>query len=284
MTATTVANVKCRIGEGVLYHPDETAVYWVDIPTGELYRYTPSTDEYEICRSGGPIGGFTFQEDGSVLLFGSEGQVTVWEDGESETVIDGILDEPGMRFNDVVADPAGRVFAGTMTDDDHTVGRLYRLDRDGTIVELESNVELPNGMGFAPDLETFYLVETNTNTIYAYDYDVESGDITNRSIFSRPDAEWGYDGLTVDSDGGVWVGLWGGGAVVRLTPAGELDASITIPAENVTTLSFGGDEYQTAYVTSATYEAPLTDERAGHLFAVETEYVGRPEYYSRVRV
>lgn len=283
MEPRVAARVPSWIGEGALYHPDQEAVYWVDIPPGDLYRYDPATDDHELLHTDPPIGGFTFQADGSVLYFGGEGRVRIWDDGETESVREDIEGEEGMRFNDVIADPEGRVFAGTMTDADHSVGRLYRIDTDGSVARLEDEIQLPNGMGFSPDEETFYLVETNTNTIYRYDYDGATGDLSNREVFARADAEWGYDGLTVDADGGVWTGLWGGSAVVRHTPDGEIDERVDVPAEHVTTLSFGGDAYETAYVSSATYEAPVTDAKAGRLFAVETDHRGRPEHYSDVR-
>jgi D-xylonolactonase len=282
MVPTVAAEVKCRIGEGVLFHPDEGTVYWVDIPTGELYRYDPAIDDYAVIHADPPIGGFTFQSDGSILLFGAEGRITRWKDGETSTLVDRIKGEEQMRFNDVIADPEGRVFAGTMTDSDHTVGRLYRLDTDGSVTKLEESIELPNGMGFSPDTETFYFVETNTNTIYHYDYEAETGELSNREVFSRRDGEGNYDGLTVDAGGGVWTGLWNGGAIVRHTLDGRIDKRIDLPAMNITTLSFGGEEYRTVYVISATYEAELSDTDAGRLFQIEPGAEGKPEYYSSV--
>ncbi|NGM70364.1 SMP-30/gluconolactonase/LRE family protein [Natronolimnobius sp. AArcel1] len=282
MASTIVPSVRCRIGEGVLVHPERDDVYWLDIPTGELYRYDPATGNHDRFQMEPPVGGFTFQEDGSILLFGSGGRIIRWNDGETSVVVDGIEAEAGMRFNDVIADPRGRVFVGSMTDDDHSLGRLYRLDTDETMTQLEEGIELPNGMGFSPDAETFYLAETNTNRIYAYDYEVETGDLSNRRVFSERNERGNYDGLTVDSEGGVWVGLWDGGSVVRLTSDGQPEERLEVPAQNITTLSFGGEDRRTAYVNSASFEAPLSDVAAGHLFALEMPVSGSAEYYSDV--
>lgn len=282
MVSTIATGIKCRIGEGVLYHPDEEAVYWVDIPTGEVYRYDPTTAEYEVIDVEAPIGGFTFQADGSLLLFGAEGRILNWNDGETSVVVDGLEGEGGMRFNDVIADPEGRVFAGTMSDDDHSIGRLYRVDTDGTVTSIEDRIELPNGLGFSPDEETLYLAETNTNRIYAYDYDAETGALSDRRLFSEREAQGNYDGLTVDTEGGVWVGLWDDGALIRLTTAGELDERIELPARNVTTLSFGGDDFETAYVTSASFDTDLADREAGRIFRLEMPVAGKPEHYSTI--
>lgn len=284
MAEVIAPSIKCRIGEGALYHPDQRAVYWVDIPTGELYRYDLDSEDYEWLPTDQTVGGFTFQADGSVLLFGPEGKISAWDEGHITSVVDQINDEENMRFNDVIADSNGRVFAGTMADNDHSIGRLYRIETDGTTTQLENGVQLPNGMGFSPDDNNFYLVETNTNSIYQYDYNAETGALSNKQVFSRPNAEWNYDGLTVDESGYIWVGLWGGSAVARLNDEGNVENVFEVPAENITTLTFGGEDYQTAYVTSASYDAPLTDVDAGRLFRIKTDVRGRPENYSRIQL
>ena len=276
-----IADTSCTIGEGVLYHPDERAVYWIDIPSGEVFRHRPNEAGFEILRRGNPIGGFTFEADGSLLFFGDNGAVTRWtEQGESPVADFDI--RTGRRFNDVIADRQGRVFAGTMDENDHSVGALYRLDPGGELTELESDIALPNGMGFSTDFCKFYLVETDSNTIYAYEYDEASGGISNREILSQRDSPDKYDGLTVDTEGYLWVGLWNGAAIERLTPDGEVDTHTGLPATNVTTLAFGGPNYQTAFISTAALDAPEADEYPGALMSVQTHAKGRPESFSRI--
>jgi D-xylonolactonase len=279
-----LADIGCEVGEGVLWHPDETRVYWTDIPSGNLYRYDPEPGAHERLYDGETVGGFTFQNDGSLLLCMTEGTVKTWRDGDLETVIDGLPGEAGMRFNDVIADPAGRVFCGTMDTDDPSVGRLYRIDTDGTVTTVLDPVGLPNGMGFTPDRERLYLTESNANTIHRFDYDEETGELSNRQVFTEFDGENGmYDGLTVDADGGVWSALWGGGALVRHAPDGGIERRLPVPATNVTSLTFGGPAFRDVYISSATLEAPPDEPHAGGLFHTNVDVRGTSEFTSKVQ-
>ncbi len=129
---STFADYACHTGENPLWHPDEGCVYWVDIPAGKLFRYYPDSGRHEMCWQGdAAVGGFTIQADGALLLFMARGAVKVWRDGRIvDTVIAEIPDERETRFNDVIADPAGRVICGTMPTTSRPA-RLYRLDTDG---------------------------------------------------------------------------------------------------------------------------------------------------------
>ena len=129
MQPELIADYECTVGEGPLWHPDENCVYWVDIANGRLFRYEAGTGMHEQVYEGDAIGGFTIQDDGALLLFMARGAVKIWRGGELSTVLDEIPDERETRFNDVFADPEGRVFCGTMPAP-HRGGRLYRLDPD----------------------------------------------------------------------------------------------------------------------------------------------------------
>lgn len=277
-------NQRCVVGEGPLWHPDDGRIYWTDNVAGEMYRHDPGTGETDRFYEGDIVAAFTIQPDGSLLLFGEEGRVTHWDDGETRAVIDGIPQEAGMRFNDVTADPRGRVFCGTMDDDDPSAGRLYRLDTDGSITEVVASVELANGMGFTPDREGLYLTESNANTIHAFRYEASTGAIGDRTVFSERAGPGMYDGLTVDAEGGVWSALWDHGALVRHDPGGTVRRTIELPPRNVTSLTFAGPEFTTAYVTSAAEGADSDDETAGALFRVTPGVAGVPEFRSDVAV
>ena len=281
--ATAVVDGRFEIGEGPLWHVADERLYWTDIPAGHLHRYDPETGDVERFYEGESVGGFTIQSDGSLALFLTEGHVAVLRDGDMETVIDGIAGEEGMRFNDVIADPQGRVFAGTMDMDDFSVGRLYRIDPDGTITEVVESLELPNGMGFTPDRSGLYLTESNANVIHRYDYDEETGEISDPETFAElPDGEGMYDGLTVDSEGRVWSALWEGNAVVRHDEDGGIAERFDIPAEFVTAPTFGGESLADMYVTSAAIDADPEDEHAGALFRLDPGVDGTPEFTSEL--
>ena len=132
MSVQILTSLRSELNEGPLWHADHQVVYFVDIESGSLYRFDPSTTQTDKVLSGPKIGGFTIQEDGSLLLFRENGEVVNWYGSELKVVIAEIPDEVGTRFNDVNADPAGRVFCGMMPNADR-LGRLYRLDRDGSI-------------------------------------------------------------------------------------------------------------------------------------------------------
>lgn len=275
---------RCTVGEGPLWHSDDGRVYWTDNVEGAMYRYDPETGDTERFYEGDVVGAFTIQADGSLLLFMEEGRVAHWDGGDVTDVIDGVSQEAGMRFNDVIADPRGRVFCGTMDDDDPSAGRLYRLDTDGSITEVLERVELANGMGFTPDREGLYLTESNTNTIHEFRYEASTGGLGERETFSVRSGPGMYDGLTVDASGSVWSALWDHGALVRHDPEGRLQRTIEVPTRNVTSLTFAGPEFTTAYVTTAAKGADEDDEGAGALFRIEPGVEGVAEFRSKVSV
>ncbi len=278
-----IADARCQIGENPLWHADEKRLYWVDIPAGRLLRFDPAGGGFDIaCESTDAIGGFTIQRDGSILLFGARGAVTLLKDGKMTAVIEELPQERDSRFNDVIADPEGRVFCGTMSSESHP-GRLYRLDTDGSVEVMAEGIGTSNGMGFSPQLDVFYHTDTRAQTIYICDYRRESGDISGRRPFLRPDGPGRPDGMTIDRDGFVWSAFWDGGRVARYTPEGTEDMRIELPARKVTSVTFGGNDYCDMYITTAGGERRNTEgEGAGALFRVRPGVCGAPEFRSNV--
>lgn len=282
-----IVDERCTVGEGPLWHPDHELLYWVDIPGGHLFRYDPATGEYEHAVSNDrQLGGFTIEADGTLLLFQGGGAIQRWQAGEGivETIRRHLPDERASRFNDVVADPAGRVFAGTMPTEDR-LGRLYRIDRDGNAAVVERDLAVPNGMDFSRDRSTFYLTVSDEKTIYAYDYDEDTGSLANRRTFVDTGDEAGVpDGLTVDSADHVWSARWDDGGVDRYTPAGTHDRRIDVPPPKASSVTFGGPEYGDLYVTTAVGEGTAADDDsgAGMLYRTRAEVAGVPAFRSRI--
>ncbi len=279
-----IADYQCVIGENPLWHPAEQRLYWIDINTGRLFRFDPASAHHEQCYSGEVMGGFTIQADGTLLLFTTRGVVRLWREGHAAAVIASIPDEIDTRFNDVIADPAGRVFCGTVSAD-YSIGRLYRLDPDGHATRILDGIACPNGMGFTADRRVMYYTASITREIYACDYDVTTGAIANRRLFAPVPADGGMpDGLTVDSEGGVWSARWGGGCVVRYSPDGRELSRILFPTERVSSVTFGGPDYADLYVTTAGgHEKGLLGPSAGALFRVRPGVRGLPEFSSRIK-
>ena len=283
MEPELIADYQCVIGEGPLWHPGERRLYWIDIAKGRIFRYEPATGRHEQCYEGEVIGGFTIQADGALLLFMAKGAVKIWREGTLTTVIDEIPDERASRFNDVIADPAGRVFCGTMPVPDH-LGHLYRLDVDGRLTKLLDGIGTSNGLGFTPDRKQMYYTDTHKHEIYLFDYDQATGAISRQRLFVKvPDGEGGPDGMTVDAEGYIWSARWGGSCLVRYTPEGVEERRIIFPAKKVSSVVFGGDDYADIYVTTAGGDHKDTDgPGAGALFRLRLGIRGVAEFPSRI--
>ena len=286
MEPRVVANVDCATGEGPLWHPEERCLYWVDIPNGHLYRYDPDRGAHTLAFSGPPIGGFTLQEDGSLLLFMARGAVAIWREGRAlEMVLEEIPTMRETRFNDVIADPAGRVFCGTMPRP-NAPALLYRLDPDGALTLILDDVGLSNGMGFTPDRRGMYYTDTRKQKIFLFDYDEATGALANQRVFVDVpvvEGEGHPDGMTVDAEGTVWSARWDGHCLVQVTPGGEEIRRVSFPVPKVSCVTFGGNDYTDMYVTTASVgnrakEGPL----AGSLFHLNLGVRGVPEFRSRI--
>ena len=287
MQPEMIADYQCTTGEGPLWHPLEKRVYWTDIPNGKLFRYDPATGHHEQCYAGDPVGGFTIQSDGALLLFGERGSIAFWRGGAPEYLIRELPGEGDARFNDVIADPEGRVFCGTMSHDSSRSGRLYRLELDGSATQVLDGIGISNGMGFTLDHRQMYYTDSQARKIYVFDYDRVSGALANKRVFvETPQGEGVPDGMTVDASGYVWSARWDGSALYRYAPDGKVAERIAFPAKKVSSVVFGGDDYMDMYVTTALAGHSKADEGAGAgaLFRLRTGVRGVPEFFSRVRI
>jgi len=283
MTHQIAVDHKSVVGECPLWHPFDKKLYWIDIPKGEILRYDPATGNHEKFYSGEVIGGFTIQEDGALLLFLEKCAVKILKEGETSTVIDEIHEELDTRFNDVIADPEGRVFCGTMPAKDHRA-RLYRLDRDGSITKILAGIGISNGMGFTPDRKQMYFTDSTEGKIYLFDYDLKTGEIKNRRVFvTVPKSEGVPDGMTVDKEGCIWSARWGGGCIIRYKPDGGEELRIQFPAKKISSVTFGGKDYKDIYVTTAGGDKREEDgPGAGALFHLNPGVQGVPEFLSKI--
>lgn len=288
MKPELIADLPCHTGENPLWHPTQRRLYWTDIPAGCLFRYDPVTGHSEQCYSGPPVGGFTIQADGALLLFMACGAIARWNDGQVDYLIDEIPAERDNRFNDVIADPLGRVFCGTVsTPAGERPGRLYRLDTDGSLHCLLEGIGISNGMGFTPDHQHFYHTDSAARTIYQFKYHADTGALTHRQQWLRTPRRAGVpDGLTVDAQGYVWSARWDGSALYRYTSANVEQQRIAFPARKVSSLTFGGDDLCDIYVTTALHGGSRLQEGpgAGGLFRLRLGIAGLPEFPSRIRI
>lgn len=278
-----IADYACETGENPLWHPIEKRLYWTDIPTGRLFRYDPTAGIHEQIYKGRPVGGFTFEANGGLLLFRDRGNIALWREGEITELIHEIPAERHSRFNDVIADPCGRVYCGTMSCE-YSKGRLYRFNLDGSLTEIVGEVGCSNGLGFTPDLTSLFYTDSFAREIYRFDYCAEDGTLKNQRLFATIPASDGLpDGLTVDTDGYVWSALWDGSGIVRFDDKGHLEARLNLPTRKVSSLTFGGEGLQNLYVTTAGGHTKQEDGlTAGALFRIRGVANGRPEFFSRI--
>lgn len=285
MQPEIVADHQCHNAEGPLWHPQEQVLYWTDIPRGQLYRYDPATNISACIYETESIGGFTFQEDGALLLFKNRGAIETWQEGAINTLIDELAEESDGRFNDVIADPAGRVFCGTMPTANHP-GRLYRLDTDGTLTKVLDDVGISNGLGFTPDHKQMYYTDTTKLTIYLFDYDQTTGALSNPSTFLRtPEGEGFPDGMTVDAEGLVWSARWDGHHLFRYDTQGQERLRVELPAKKVSCVTFGGPDYTDIYISTAGGDNRAEEgPGAGAVFRLNLGIKGRAEFFSKVTI
>ena len=279
-----IADYACHTGENPLWHMLEKRLYWCDNPNGRIFRFDPSTGNHEQCYEGRTVGGFTIQSDGSLLLFMDRGTVAIWQNGELTEINPEIEAEKNSRFNDVIADPRGRVFCGTMSSS-QSKGRLYRLDVDGSLHVLLTDIGCSNGMAFTLDQKGFYYTDSVAREIYLFDYNVEDGSLSKKRVFACFGESDGMpDGATTDADGRLWSALWNGACIVRLLPNGQIDKRIPLPTRKISSLTFGGEQYGDIYITTAGGNTKHEDgPLAGALFRLKTQLRGLPEFFSRVR-
>lgn len=254
------------LGEGPFWDATAARLSWVDISRGELWWADLGPDgapRHPTRAFGGPVattlgvavpgtgGGWTCGADGAVLLLDDEGSVLDRLGLEPETV----------RMNDGACDPAGRFWVGSKAHDNASgAGSLFRVDLDGTVTRVLRGLTIANGLGWSPDGTTMYVTDSAAGAVDAYAYDVDTGELgPSRPLLRLPAAEGAPDGLTVDADGYLWVAVWGGGAVRRYAPDGNLQSGLRVAASHVTSCTFVGSSLTDLVVTTARDE--LTAEQ-----------------------
>jgi len=277
----TVLNVQNILGEGPLWHPDEQALYWVDIEGHRFHRLTPATGQHEVFEVGLPVGALAFRQIGGLILATKNG-FAYWDEDQQtpEFFNNPEADKTEARFNDGAVDRQGRFWAGTLGDGSNN--NLYRLDPDGSLHTMETGLTTSNGIAWSPDNKTMYFTDSMPRMIYAYDFDAATGAIENRRPFIHtPDEPGVPDGLTVDHEGFIWSARWGGWKIIRYDPDGKVEREIQVPAQRPTSCTLGGPDLNELYVTSAStgidWLERVKQPEAGNLFRIHVDVKGLPE-------
>lgn len=290
-TATCVLPARAQLGECPTWSAAEARLFWVDIDGRAVHRFDPTTGLDEQRPAPGRPASLAVTGTPGRLLVAIEGRLAFLDWG-SGVWTDWIALEPddlGNRLNDGRCDPAGRFWVGSMADpaaahgaSRPATGQLHRVEADGSAATVRSAIGVSNGLAFSPDGRTMYFADTHRDTVWAYDYDVTTGEATNERVFldfgplpGRP------DGACVDEDGCYWIACVYGSMVIRATPAGRIDRRIGVPAAKPTMPAFGGSDLSTLFITSigggGSHAVDPTQPDAGGLFAIDVGVRGLPE-------
>jgi len=277
-------NDRAILGEGPFWDHLKQVLYWVDIRGMKLHIFDPAKNEDEVIPVNQYIGCVVPRSGGGLILALQSGIYEInLETKELKKVADPEPDKPLNRFNDGKVDPKGRFWVGTLeiAETSEPMGSLYCLDTNGKVKKMVENVGVSNGLSWDLATKTMYFIDSILKRVDGFDYDVETGAITNRRIIVKTPNELGVpDGMTIDEEGMIWVAFWRGSCIIRYDPKdGTILKKVVLPVSKVTSCAFGGKDLDKLYITTASYEVDTQKEPlAGHLFVLNNPGVkGRKE-------
>jgi L-arabinonolactonase len=242
-----------NLGEGPLWDVAEQKLYWIDSLGRSIFRIDAEGGGLKQWAVPGDIGSMALRERGGAILSLHNGFHSFdFETGKATLIHD---PEPGLdqnRINDGKVDRRGRFVAGSMhRPESEGAGSLYVLDTDLSVRRLDDGIICSNAPAFSPDGRTLYFADSVRRLIYAYDYDLDRGAVSNKRLFVSTEQDPGApDGGTVDADGCVWSAQILAGRIVRYTPAGKVDRIVEFPVATLTSVMFGGPNLDILYVTT----------------------------------
>jgi sugar lactone lactonase YvrE len=238
-----------KLAEGPRWDAATRRLLWVDIEGCELHIL--ESEEDRAIGLDAMVGAAAPTSSGAVLVALADRLALVDLADESVRTLVRLPHGSALRSNDGACDAAGRFWIGTMgLDQTPGAGALYRYD--GRLQRVLDEVTLSNGIGWTRDDTRMYYIDSPVQRVDIFDFELASGRVDDRRPFVSIDENEGIpDGLTVDDEGGVWVALYGGSCVHRYDESGHLDAVLAVPAENVTSCCFGGDDGRSLFVTTA---------------------------------
>lgn len=273
------------LGEGPCWDSKTGNLYWVDITGRALHRFNLSSQKHEQLETPSMVSFATTCSDGKIIAGFQDGLYRI--DFSQKEFVKFCAPKnmpPENRFNDAKCDRSGRLWCGTMhcnPDHPYPTGSLIRLDQN-ELTEIENDIFISNGMGWSPDNKIMYYTDTVRKVIWQYDYDIERGMASNRRVFLQKENGPGRpDGLCVDSQGRVLTAMWPGWGIEIYTPDGKLDGRIDLPVPQVSSCTFGGDDFKTLFITTARVDMSDSELResplSGGIFAIEMNIPGLPE-------
>ena len=282
-----IRDARATLGEGMCWSPATQSLWWVDILERRLYRHRPSDGAHAEWHFDEEISAVAERVADAGLIVTLRRGYAVFDPAQPGAAPRYLhrpeAEPPGNRFNDGKCDRRGRFWGGTMDFACRApTGALYRYDPDGRCVRHALNFAVTNGPTWSRDERTMYVNDTVNGRVHAFDFDADSGALSNPREwlrFARGDGV--PDGITTDAAGRVWIAHWGGACVSCHDPASGAELGrIALPTDHITNCTFGGPQLRTLYITSARFDLSAdqlaAQPMAGGLFAIQLGEPGVP--------
>ncbi len=283
MQTELLLDAQATLGEGPAWDAKTQTLYWVDILAKRIHAFKDG--RHDFLQLDEYVGCLAPRRDGGLIATLHASFVALSGRGHQPTFLASVTEPAANRFNDGKCDPAGRLLAGTMDmGETNPSGNLYSLETGKQPRKLLDGIRISNGLTWSPDYKIFYHIDTPTRQVRAFDYDLDTGDLSNPRLAVEIPSEMGWpDGMTSDMEGRLWIALWGGARVSRWNPAtGKLEAEVSVPALQTSSCVFGGARRDILFVTSARVgmnESALAQyPLSGGVFQIQTQTEGMPTF------
>jgi sugar lactone lactonase YvrE len=274
-------DVAAELGEGPVWVERDSALWFVDIKKHQIHRFDPSTDARQSWTAPEQVG-FLFPAEGGGFVAGLQSGLYHFDQatGAFDLIVEVEPDKPTNRLNDGVVDATGRLWFGTMDNNEKAKTGAFYSFADGRLTRTGiDGIAITNGPAISPDGKILYFVDTLRGTIEAAD--IRGSSLEQRRPFARIDPRHGHpDGPTIDSEGRLWISLYAGWEAWRYSPAGDVIDRVRFPVANITKIAFGGADFRTAYATTARQllspEEIAKQPQIGDLFEFRADVAGVP--------
>lgn len=275
-------NLEAELGEGPVWVNRDSALWFVDIKKRKIHRYDPANGEKRSWDAPEQVG-FILPSERGGFIAGLQSGLSHFDDqrGTFELIVEVEPDLPDNRLNDGAVDPSGRLWFGTMDNNEKAKSGAFYCFADGQVKKTGiEDIAITNGPAISPDGRIIYFVDTLRGAIEAADIG-EDGSLANRRAFVKIDPRNGYpDGPTVDSNGDLWISLYAGWEAQRFSSRGELSEQVRFPVANITKIAFGGNDLRTVFATTARQllgtDAIAKQPQIGDLFEFRVDVPGVP--------
>lgn len=280
------------LGECPIWHPQESALYWIDIDGRAVHRFHPRTEAHQYWPTPSEPGCIALHADGGLLVAMRSGLARLnTQNGELTSISDAPYDPATTRFNDGRCDAAGRLWVGTIYEPrDRPDAAMFCIEHD-VLSDTGKRATVSNGVAFSPDNRTMYHSDTTSHQIRAYAFDLATAVLGETRILKQFSADKTHnyggrpDGAAVDSEGAYWCAMYEGGRLLRLSPEGEILREVVLPARCPTMMAFGDDDLRTLYITTVSHKRPAAELEqyplSGCVLRLRVDVPGLPEHFYR---